>query len=225
MKKSLLVFFSLLLIASMFLSACNSDDVASDAIEESTTEIPSGDNGNGEKNNPASDNLENTPLVPKLKTCDTYNLRFAYPAHWEEDFYGMLFWPADNPELELEVTSGVETDYFSTMTEESFREAILRAMEQFEVSVTISNVSVETTMNDNGLTITVIDCTIITYERKSRMVLFATTIDQTTHLLKLGHISDQHIPEQLEDLIESIFNSLEAIDSENYEGEDKWIII
>ncbi|MBO5938274.1 MAG: hypothetical protein J6Q82_02090 [Clostridia bacterium] len=239
MKKSLLVFFSLLLIASMLLSACNSDDVASDETEGTTTETPSADNGNGGKNNSSSDNSENTPPHPddqnhneniddsntptistELKTCDIYNLRFAYPAHWEEDFYGMLFWPADNPELVLEVTSGVKTDYYSTMTEESFREALLRAMEKLEISVPISNVSVETTVNDHGLTITVIDCTIIRDGSESRMVLFATTIDQTTHLIQLSHN-----PDQLEDLIEPIFHSMEAIDGENYEGEDNWNII
>ncbi len=221
MKKSLLVFFSLLLIASMLLSACNSDDVASDATEETTTETPSDANGNGDPNHNENIDDSNTPIIStELKTCDTYNLRFAYPTHWQEDFYGMLFWPADNPELVLEITSGVKTDYFSTMTEESFREALLRMMEKLEVNVTISNVSVETTVNDNGLTITTIDCTIIRDGTESRMVLFATTIDQTTHLIQLSHN-----PDQLEDLIEPIFNSLEAIDSENYEGEDQWNII
>ena len=213
MKKYLSILLVLLMLCSVFLTACDTEDTAS-----TTSSTQSSDNSsNGGSNNGGGngDGGKKDPEIPSKPpvgyTFFTINdLRFAYPQNWTvgTDDDGETEISGDGNNMQISYDQGAAV--FQNITAEEYY-SILAPIIEAE-GITVSNVTAEKRENSLGLEINVIIADLSYQGISMKQVTYATTLNNNAYAIILTLL------EENADLEEKIFDSMVNLNPTEDEG-------
>ena len=155
-------------------------------------------------------NPENPPAEGETKAHDHLNLRFSYPAAWgvEKSFQQTTFYQGTKS---ISISSSAKTTQFDDMTEESFRNDYVPALE-WNLGATIYESSLSRFVSSKGLTGRILQYAFLYYGWDFQQIIYVVAVDQTTHTIVITAPKG----EEISALSQMIAESITAITGQNY---------
>lgn len=180
---------------AMILSLTTPDSVTAQTIFDSIKNV-----------NPS----DTSPAAGETKAYDHLNLRFSYPAVWgvEESFQQITFYQGTQS---ISISSSEKTTEFDDMTEETFQNEYVPALEQ-NLGATIYETSIKRFESSEGLTGRIFQYAFLYYGWNFQQIIYVVTVDQTTHTIVITASTE----EEITSLSRMIAESITAIEGPNY---------